>query len=100
MDNSLIHKLKSITAKIWNMPAQLARHPPYWPDLAPFDFFRFGHLKSQMIGRELDSPENLIRWIRAVLRRISRGTIERVCDEWIDQVERCISHEGSYFPEE
>jgi hypothetical protein len=51
-----------------------------------------------MIGREFDSSKNLIRWIRVAFLRTPRDIIERVLDEWIDQVERCISHEGSYFP--
>jgi hypothetical protein len=68
--------------------------------LAGSDFFLFGHLKSQMIGRKFDSPEDLIRWIQAAFLRISSDTIERVFDEWIDRAERCILYEGSYFPEE
>jgi transposase len=100
MDNSSIHKSKSVIAKTSSIPVQLAPHPQYSPDLTPSNFFLFGHLKSQMIGREFNSPEDLIRWIRAAFLRISRDTSERVFDEWIDRVERCISHEGSYFPEE
>jgi histone-lysine N-methyltransferase SETMAR len=79
--------IKSIITKISSMSMQLAPHPPYSPDLAPPDFCRFGHLKCQMIGREFDSPEDLVRWIRAAFLRISRDTIERVVDEWIDRVD-------------
>jgi hypothetical protein len=66
MDNSLIHKSKSVIAKISSMSLQLAPHPSYSPDLAPSDFFPSGHLKSQMIRREFDSPEDLIRAIRGL----------------------------------
>jgi hypothetical protein len=82
------------------MPVKFALHPPHSPDLAPSDFFLFGHLKSRMIGGEFDSPEDWIRWIRVAFLRMSKDTIERVFDEWIDRVERCISHEGSYFRDE
>jgi hypothetical protein len=93
-------QIKSIIGKISSMPVQLAPHPPYSPDLAPSDFFLFGHLKSHSIGRQFDSPEDLIRGIQAALLVICRDTIERVFDEWIDRIESCISHEDSYFPEE
>jgi hypothetical protein len=53
-----------------------------------------------MIGREFDSLENVIRWIQAVSLRICKHIIERVFNELIDRVERGISHEGFYFPEE
>jgi histone-lysine N-methyltransferase SETMAR len=84
LGNSPINKSESVIAKISSMPVQLAPHPPYSPDLAPSDFFRFGHLKSQMIERESDSPEDLTRWIRAAFLRMSRDTIKRVFDQWID----------------
>jgi hypothetical protein len=100
MDNSPIHKSKSAIAKTSSMPVQLAPHLPYPPNFGPSDLFRSGHLKAQIIGRQFNSPEDLTRWIQAAFLRISRDTVERVFDEWIDRVERCISHEGSYFPEE
>jgi hypothetical protein len=100
MNDSQIHKSKSVIAKISSMPVQLAHHPSCSPNLAPSDFSRFDHLKFQIIGRDFNHPEDLIRSIWAVFLRMSRDTIKRVFDEWIDRVERCISHEGSYFPEE
>jgi transposase len=100
MDNPPIHIPESVQAKISGMPVQLAPHPPYSPDLAPSDFFVFGHLKSMMAGREFDSPQNLIAWIKATFERISRSLIERVFEEWMDQMEQCIAHQGSYFSED
>jgi hypothetical protein len=91
MDNSPIHKSKRVIATMSSMPVQPASHWRCPLDLAPSDFFLFGHLKSQMIGLEFDSPEDLIRWIRAAFPRISRGRIERVFDEWIDEM-RDTSH--------
>jgi transposase len=100
MDNSPIHKSKSVVDALSNLGIQRAPHPPYSPDLAPSDFFLFGHLKEQMGGRESDSPEDVLEWVREVFHRIRRDTIEKVFEEWIRRVRRCIERQGAYFAEE
>jgi hypothetical protein len=98
MDNSSIHKSKGSLQKsrVCRCNSHLICHTRRI--LLHLTFSYFG--KTQMIEREFDSPEDLIRWIRVGFLRISRDTIERVFDKWIDRIERCISHEGFYFPEE
>jgi hypothetical protein len=100
MDNSPVHRSKSVMTKIAGMPIQLAPHPPYSPDLAPSDFFLFGHLKCQSMGIEFDGAEDLMEWIKAAFERISKATIEKVFDEWMERLQRCIAVEGAYFSEE
>jgi hypothetical protein len=34
-------------------------HPPYAPDLAPFDLFQFPKIKLKLIGRRFDTIEEI-----------------------------------------
>lgn len=40
---------------------QLMSYPPYSPDLAPYDFFVFPHVKSQLLWKRYDSSQEAIR---------------------------------------
>jgi hypothetical protein len=52
-----------------------------------------------MIGREFDSPDALIAWIKATFEAIPKPGLEQIFEEWIRRVGQCIENEGSYFPE-
>jgi transposase len=99
LENSPMHTSRAVLETMASIPVQLAPHPPYSPDLAPSDFFLFGHLKGKMIGREFDSPDALIAWIKATFEALPKPGLEQVFEEWIRRVEQCIDNEGSYFPE-
>jgi hypothetical protein len=38
-------------------------HPPYRPDLAPLNFWLFGHVKTSLVGQTFDEPEQLLEAI-------------------------------------
>jgi histone-lysine N-methyltransferase SETMAR len=53
---------------------RLAPHPPYSPDLAPFDFFLFGYVKGHLKGMVFPSYEELLNAIDEVVTDIeSKG---------------------------
>jgi hypothetical protein len=47
-----------------------ALHPPYSPDLAPSDFWLFGHVKTSFVGQIFDEPEQLLEAITEFLNEI------------------------------
>lgn len=73
-------------------------HPPYSPDLAPSDFFLFGYLKNKLMGHHFDSEADLLSKSEKILKKISRFTLEKVFEEWIERLKLCIELEGDYLP--
>jgi transposase len=53
---------------------RLAAHPPYSPDLAPFDFFLFGYLKERLKGMVFPSYEELLDAINEVVTGMGSET--------------------------
>jgi hypothetical protein len=51
-------------------------HPPYTADLAPSDFWLFGHVKTSLVGQTFNEPEQLVEAITGFLNEIQ--PLERV----------------------
>jgi [histone H3]-lysine36 N-dimethyltransferase SETMAR len=49
-----------IRAKLHELGYELLPHPPYSPDLARSDFFRFANLKSMLAGKKFSTNEEVI----------------------------------------
>jgi hypothetical protein len=45
-------------------------HPLYSPDLAPSDFWIFGHVKTSLVGQTFDEPNQLLEAITEFLNEI------------------------------
>jgi hypothetical protein len=48
-----------------------------------------------MLGREFESAEALLDWIREEFESIRADVLERGFESWITRVEKCIQHEGA-----
>jgi hypothetical protein len=46
------------------------RHRPYSPDLAPSDFWIFGHMKTALVGQTFEEPEELLEAVMEFLNEI------------------------------
>jgi histone-lysine N-methyltransferase SETMAR len=51
----------------------IAAHPPYSPDLAPSDFYLFGHMKGLLRGEPFETGERLLSAVEGILRFFSSG---------------------------
>jgi hypothetical protein len=58
-------------------------HPLYSPDLAPSDFWSFGFVKTSLVGKKLDAPENLPEAVTEFLGEIQPLELEIVFSHWI-----------------
>lgn len=70
-------------------------HPPYSPDLAPYDFWLFNRLK-----RNLDThPDStsLARGVTMELNSIPIDEYQKTFHKWIERMKLCIEHTGDYF---
>ena len=74
-----------------------APQPPYSPDLAPSDFFLFGFLKNQLEGEKFDDFQQLHEKITEILAEISKDTLAKVFEEWIERCQWVIKNKGNYY---
>jgi hypothetical protein len=52
-----------------------APHPPYPPDLAPSDFYLFGHVKGCVAGNAFEDADELFGAIQRILGDIKKVTL-------------------------
>jgi hypothetical protein len=71
-------------------------HSHYSPNLAPSDFFLFGHVKGKLTGYWAETPSELLVRIRVILAEIPRETLNAVFLEWMEQLQKCVQVDGEY----
>jgi len=72
-------------------------HPPYSPDLAPCDFFRFPKMKLQLKGRRFDRVEEIQRESQNVLGMLWEQDFQHAFQQWQRRWDRCVAAQGNYF---
>jgi transposase len=73
-----------------------APHPPYSPDLAPADFYLFGHVKGRLKGQIVESREDLFEAIIEILRSIPMEKLMEAFLECERRLQRYIDIDGEY----
>jgi hypothetical protein len=51
----------------------IAAHPPYSPDLAPSDFYLFGHVKRLLGGESFEAGERLLSAVEGFVKSSQSG---------------------------
>jgi hypothetical protein len=70
--------------------------PPDSPDLAPCDFFLFGHLKKELHRKKFRSQNGMISMVRVISTEIPIQSLSRVFDEWIERLDGCVANDKKY----
>jgi hypothetical protein len=73
---------------------------PYLPDIsdiAPSDFWLFGHVKNSLAGRTFDEPEQLLDEITEFLDEIQPSELEIVFSHWLKKVRCVLDNNGDYY---
>ena len=73
------------------------QHPPYSPDLAPFDFFLFPRMKDSLKGIRFQSTEELNKASENYLKRLLKKDFEEVFQDWKRRVKKYVDAGGNYF---
>jgi histone-lysine N-methyltransferase SETMAR len=73
--------------------------PAYSPDLAPSDFWLFGHLKNSLAGRMFDDPEELLHDITSFLEEVQSSELHIVFSHWVERVTWVLETNGDYYHE-
>jgi hypothetical protein len=71
-------------------------HPPYFPDLAPSDFWLFPMLKMGLRDRCLAMVEDIKENANMRLHAIKREHFHQRYN-WIDRWNKCVCANGKYF---
>jgi histone-lysine N-methyltransferase SETMAR len=74
----------------------IAAHPPYSPDLAPSDFYLFGHVNGLLRGESFETGEQLLSAVEGILRSLEKWTATKVFLEWMTRPERYVEINGDY----
>jgi hypothetical protein len=74
-------------------------HPPYSLDLAPSDFWLFGHVKTSLVGQTFDEPEQLRGAITNFLNEIQSPEVVAVFSHWVERVQWILENNGDSYHE-
>jgi histone-lysine N-methyltransferase SETMAR len=96
-DNARSHTARKTFKICWENRLEMAPHPPYSPDLAPFDFFLFGYVKHVLDAAEFLSEETLLAAIQRVLSDLTGDILRAVFAKWVERLNWIALNEGHYY---
>jgi hypothetical protein len=74
-------------------------HPRHSPDLAPSDFWLFGHVKTSLVDRTFDKPKQLLEATTEFLNEIQLPEVVAVFSYCVESVRRVLENNGDYYHE-
>ena len=76
---------------------KVVQHPPYSPDLAPYDLFLFPRMKDSLRGIRFHSTEELKEASESYLNGLQKKDFEGVFQEWERHMQKCVDVGGNNF---
>ena len=96
-DSALAQKALSIREFLAKNNIAVLKQPPYSPDLAARDFFRFPKVEG-VIKRTCFQDWSVIRTaVMKELRVISQESFQECMEEWHRRMKKCIRPQEDYF---
>jgi histone-lysine N-methyltransferase SETMAR len=99
LDNCRVHFSKVTEQFVSQNHISRVAQPAYSPDLAPSDFWLFGHLKTSLAGRMFDEPGELLDGIRSFLEEVRPSELQIVFSHWVERVRWVLGNNGDYYHE-
>ena len=100
MDNASPHTAAATDLELALLGLETVSHPPYSPDLAPFDFAIFPTIKAQLKGKRFSSLQELRNETSLITRQYGPEWYADIYNQWVRRHRRCIEHNGEYFEKE
>jgi histone-lysine N-methyltransferase SETMAR len=97
-DNVRAHTVQKCRTFCEENGLRLAPHPPYSLDLAPSDFFLFGHVKERLEAMVFPSHEELLDAIGEVVTGIESETLTAVLEHRMERLEWVSKNNDDYYP--
>lgn len=95
--NAPAHKSRQASAKLAQLRFELIEQPSYSPDLAPSDYFLFGHLKNSLGGKRFSSNEEVKAAVNAYFQSNDAEFYSRGMKALKSRWEKCIELLGEYI---
>ena len=92
-DNAPVHTARVARRAILNCGFEELYQPPYSPDLAPSDYYLFGHLKKELRGKRFADDNELKSAIEHWLESRGENFYLELQKRWT----KCIDVRGDYF---
>jgi hypothetical protein len=99
LDNCRVDFSKATAQSITENHIGRVPHLRYSPDLAPSDFWLFGHVKTSLVGQTFDEPEQLLDAITEFLNEIQPPAVVAVFNHWVERVRWVLENNGDYYCE-
>jgi histone-lysine N-methyltransferase SETMAR len=97
MDNSACHNGHKITDELTAADIARASHPPYSPDLSPYDFWLFRFLKGSMKSMESSTEDQIVPAITTIWRGVTFDRLQFVFQEWVQRLNWVMENNGEYY---
>jgi hypothetical protein len=72
-------------------------YPPYFPDMAPCDFFLFQKMKLKLKGRRFDTVEEIEAESLRLLDTLTEKGFQEASQKCRGRWDRCLHAGGNYF---
>jgi transposase len=95
-ENARFHTVNATLDFLERNAMKRVPHLPYSPDLAPSDFYLFGHVKQLLRRYEFADREALLHVIENILKGIKTMILEDVFLSWVERLRQCGSAAGEY----
>ena len=82
-----------------NRNVAVLHHPPYWPDLAPADYFLFPKFKFPLKGPHFQTVEEIQCAVTRELNNISKTAFLEGMKKLKKRTNKCIDQGGMYSEE-
>ncbi|UYV65186.1 hypothetical protein LAZ67_3003497 [Cordylochernes scorpioides] len=96
-DNARPHTAHLMTSLLAKNGTQILLQPPYFPDIAPNEFFLFPKLKTVLKGRHFDTRDDIIEKSPLALKSIPKEAYKNCFDNWEKRWRWCVEARGDYF---
>jgi histone-lysine N-methyltransferase SETMAR len=84
---------------VTNIIIIIVPHPPYSPDLAPYDFALFAKLKMKLKGRRFETVSDIQRESQAILDSIKENDFHGAFEERRKRRDRCVRNRDTILKE-
>jgi hypothetical protein len=95
-DNAPINWAGTVRDRMAAAELERMEHPPYSPGLAPCDFFLFGSVKEKLVGKQNETPEDLVSDVRNAIERIPPDVLKIIFECWKGRSLDCWKSGGEY----
>jgi hypothetical protein len=74
----------------------VVQQPPYYPDMAPCNFWLFPQLKTVVKGKRFEATD-AIKNATSTLNTVRKDSFKNCFQQWQDCWKQCVSSQGQYF---